>query len=99
MPITTANSTSQSVFLLPLGIINSSLGPTIAEVAIALDKPLEKLQKLLNYGERVSSLDITIGKEGNSPLVNFVSEESELEPDEAINDEAVYVLGQGYLEP
>jgi RNA polymerase nonessential primary-like sigma factor len=64
--------------------------PTIAEVALALDKPLEKLQKLLNYGERVSSLDITIGKEGNSPLVNFVSEESELEPDEAINDEAVH---------
>jgi RNA polymerase nonessential primary-like sigma factor len=71
--------------------------PTIAEVALALDKPLEKLQKLLNYGERVSSLDITIGKEGNTPLVNFVSEESELEPDEAINDEAVQDSVESWL--
>lgn len=71
--------------------------PTMAEVALALDKPLEKLQKLLNYGERVSSLDITIGKEGNSPLVNFVSEESELEPDEAINDDAVHESVESWL--
>ncbi len=71
--------------------------PTLAEVALALDKPLEKLQKLLNYGERVSSLDITIGKEGNSPLVNFVSEQSELEPDEAINDEAVHDSVESWL--
>ena len=71
--------------------------PTIAEVALALDKPLEKLQKLLNYGERVSSLDITIGKEGNSPLVNFVSEESEQEPDDAINDEAVHESVESWL--
>ncbi len=71
--------------------------PTIAEVALALDKPVEKLQKLLNYGERVSSLDITIGKEGNSPLVNFVSEESELEPEDAINDEAVHNSVESWL--
>jgi len=71
--------------------------PTIAEVALALDKPLEKLQKLLNYGERVSSLDITVGKEGNSPLVNFVSEQSELEPDEAINDEVVHDSVESWL--
>ncbi len=63
--------------------------PTIAEVAEALDKPVEKLQKLLHYGERVSSLDINIGKEGNNPLVDFVSEESQQEPSESINDEAV----------
>ncbi len=63
--------------------------PTIAEVAEALDKPVEKLQKLLHYGERVSSLDINIGKEGNNPLVDFVSEESQQEPSETINDDAV----------
>ena len=71
--------------------------PTLAEVALALDKPLEKLQKLLNYGERVSSLDITIGKESNSPLVTFVSEQSELEPDEAINDETVHDSVESWL--
>ena len=64
--------------------------PTVAEVAKALDKPAEKLQKLLHYGERVSSLDINIGSEGNNPLVDFVSEESDRDPSEHINDEAVH---------
>lgn len=67
----------------------SGVEPTVAEVAEALGKPAEKLQKLLHYGERVSSLDINIGKEGNNPLVDFVSEESDRDPSESINDEAV----------
>jgi len=72
--------------------------PTIAEVAEALGKPAEKLQKLLNYGERTSSLDINIGKEGNNPLVEFVSEESEQEPDEAINDQAIHDSVESWLQ-
>lgn len=63
--------------------------PGLQEVAEALGKPLEKLQKLLNYSERVSSLDITIGSENGSTLINFVSEEEEQAPDEVINDEVV----------
>jgi DNA-directed RNA polymerase sigma subunit (sigma70/sigma32) len=39
----------------------------------------------MNYSERVSSLDINIGKENNNSLVNFVSEKRQPEPDEAIN--------------
>ncbi len=72
--------------------------PTIAEVAEALGKPAEKLQKLLNYGERVSSLDINIGKESNNPLVDFVSEESEQEPDDVINDEVVHNSVESWLQ-
>ena len=71
--------------------------PTLAEVAEALDKPVEKLQKLMNYGERVSSLDINIGKENNNSLVNFVSEKSQKEPDEAINDQAVHDSVESWL--
>ena len=71
--------------------------PTLSEVAEALGKPVEKLQKLLNYGERVSSLDINIGKEGNNPLVDFVSEENQQEPADAINDEAVHNSVESWL--
>jgi len=63
--------------------------PSVAEVAEALGKSPEKLQKLLHYSERVSSLDINIGKEGNNPLVDFISEESDRDPSESINDESV----------
>ena len=71
--------------------------PSIAEVAEALGKPADKLQKLMSYGERVSSLDINIGKEGNTPLVDFISEENEQEPDDAINDEAVHSSVEDWL--
>lgn len=63
--------------------------PTVAEVAEELGKSPEKLQKLLHYSERVSSLDINIGKEGNNPLIDFISEESDRDPSESINDESV----------
>lgn len=72
--------------------------PTVAEVAEALGKPAEKLQKLLHYGERVSSLDINIGKEGNSPLVDFIAEESAKDPSESINDEAVQNSVEDWLQ-
>lgn len=75
----------------------SGVEPTVAEVAEALGKPAEKLQKLLHYGERVSSLDINIGKEGNNPLVDFVSEESAKDPSECINDEAVHNSVEDWL--
>jgi len=44
----------------------------------------------LHYGERVGSLDVNIGKEGNNPLIDFVSEESDRDPSESVNDEAVH---------
>lgn len=71
--------------------------PTVAEVAEALGKSAEKLQKLLHYSERVSSLDINIGKEGNNPLIDFVSEESDRDPSESINDEAVHNSVEDWL--
>lgn len=71
--------------------------PNLSDVADALGKPVEKLQKLLNYSERVSSLDINIGKENNNSLVNFVSKETEQGPDEAINDEVVHDSVENWL--
>ena len=76
----------------------NGIEPSIAEVAEALGKPAEKLQKLLNYGERVGSLDINISKEGSSPLVDFVSEKKTQEPEETLNDEAVHDSVESWLQ-
>ena len=54
--------------------------PSLSEVAKAMDKPVEALRKLLDFNERVGSLDITIGKDGDSPLVDFVQDEVSPEP-------------------
>jgi RNA polymerase nonessential primary-like sigma factor len=63
--------------------------PSVAEVAEALGKPIERVRKLLKFSESTGSLDITVGKESDSPLVNFVSETSVLEPDELIRDQDI----------
>jgi RNA polymerase nonessential primary-like sigma factor len=63
--------------------------PSVTEVAEALGKPIERIRKLLKFGERTGSLDISIGKDSDSPLVNFVSEPSAPEPDELIRDKDI----------
>nr|CAA6811046.1 MAG: RNA polymerase sigma factor RpoS [uncultured Thiotrichaceae bacterium] len=63
--------------------------PTLPEVAEALDKPLEKIQKLLNFNESVASLDMPVGKDGDSPLVDFVSMEEEKEPTTVLEEEDI----------
>lgn len=63
--------------------------PTLPEVAEAMGKPLEKLQKLLNFNEHVASLDMPVGKDGDSPLVDFVSMEEEKEPTAVLEEEDI----------
>ena len=63
--------------------------PSVAEVAEALGKPVERMRKLLKFSERTGSLDITIGKDSDSPLVNFVSEPSAPEPDDVIRGQDI----------
>ncbi|MEN9429996.1 MAG: hypothetical protein RJA86_855, partial [Pseudomonadota bacterium] len=61
--------------------------PSLPEVAEALDKPIEVLRKLLDFNERITSLDVTVGKDSDSPLVDFVSAETSDEPDSKLEDE------------
>ncbi|SEA93689.1 RNA polymerase, sigma 38 subunit, RpoS [Thiothrix caldifontis] len=63
--------------------------PSLPEVAEALDKPIEVLRKLLDFNERITSLDVTVGKDSDSPLVDFVSAETSDEPDSRLEDEDI----------
>ena len=63
--------------------------PSLPEVAEALDKPIEVLRKLLDFNERITSLDVTVGKDSDSPLVDFVSAETSDEPDSKLEDEDI----------
>ena len=63
--------------------------PSLPEMAEALGKPIESLRRLLNFNEHISSLDTPVGKDGDSPLVDFVAMESEQEPASVLEDEDV----------
>lgn len=71
--------------------------PSLPEVAEALDKPIEVLRKLLDFNERITSLDVTVGKDSDSPLVDFVSAETSDEPDSKLEDEDVTQSVDGWL--
>ncbi|MBU0653711.1 MAG: RNA polymerase sigma factor RpoS [Gammaproteobacteria bacterium] len=63
--------------------------PSLQQVAAAMEKPIESLRKLLDFNERITSLDIPVGKEGDSPLVDFVSSEECDEPASKLEDEDI----------
>jgi RNA polymerase nonessential primary-like sigma factor len=63
--------------------------PSVNEVAEALGKPVEGLRKLLQYSERTGSLDVQVGDEGDSPLVDFVAVASDPEPADALEEEDI----------
>ncbi len=63
--------------------------PTLPEMAEALGKPIDSVRRLLNFNEHVSSLDTPVGKDGDSPLVDFVAMEEEREPAAVLEDEDV----------
>lgn len=63
--------------------------PSVQEVAEAMGKPVESLRKLLQYSERTGSLDVQVGAEGDSPLVDFVPADSVPEPSDALEDDDI----------
>lgn len=80
-----------NVYLRKVREMTQKLGyePSLQEVAEVLDKPVETLRKLLDFNERITSLDVTVGKDSDSPLVDFVSAETGDEPDSRLEDEDI----------
>lgn len=80
-----------NAYLRKLREMTQKLGyePSLREVAEAMDKPVESLRRLLDFNERITSLDVGVGKDGDSPLVDFVSAESAEEPDNKLEDEDI----------
>ena len=64
--------------------------PTHEEVAAAMGKPLETVEKLLDHCEKAVSLDNPVGNEGNRLMVDYIADENMLSPDLNLHDEDVY---------
>jgi RNA polymerase nonessential primary-like sigma factor len=63
--------------------------PTTEEVAAALEKPANEIKKLLNLSERVTSIDLPIGKESDRPLLDLIPDDASQEPSAILQDENV----------
>lgn len=67
--------------------------PTPEEVAEYLDKPAEDVKKMFGLNERVASVDVPIGKEGDSPLLDIIADENTPDPTAVLqNDEVSHYI-------
>jgi RNA polymerase nonessential primary-like sigma factor len=72
--------------------------PTEEEVATHLDKPLGDIKKLLSLTERATSVDVSIGKENDRPMLDIIPDEQCLEPDMLMQDEDIITYVDTWLE-
>ncbi|WAR46847.1 RNA polymerase sigma factor RpoS [Methylomonas rapida] len=63
--------------------------PTADDIAKHLDKPVKTVNKMLKLNERVTSVDVSYGKEFDKPLLETISEEESRSPAEILQDNLI----------
>lgn len=62
---------------------------TAEEIAEYLDKPVASVKKMLGLNERVSSVDYPVGGDSDKPLIETLTDDSELGPESSLVDNDV----------
>lgn len=63
--------------------------PTADDIAKHLDKPVKTVNKMLKLNERVTSVDVSYGKDFDKPLLETISEEESRSPAEILQDDLI----------
>jgi RNA polymerase nonessential primary-like sigma factor len=63
--------------------------PTPDEVARHLDRPIEEVKRMLGLNERVTSVDVPIGKDADRVLLDAIPDESLIDPATLLQDEDI----------
>lgn len=61
--------------------------PTAEEIAESMDKTVSDVSRMLRLNERVSSVDIPMGKDGDRTLVESLADEHPNDPEELVEDD------------
>ncbi|EDY85425.1 RNA polymerase sigma factor RpoS [gamma proteobacterium HTCC5015] len=72
--------------------------PTPEEVAKHLDKPVDDVCRMYGLNERVASVDVPIGKEGDSLLLDLIADDSVPDPTALLQSEEVAAYVDHWLE-
>ncbi|MBL7003471.1 MAG: RNA polymerase sigma factor RpoS [Gammaproteobacteria bacterium] len=62
---------------------------TAEEIALLLDKPLKDVQRILGLKERVGSVDVQMGDDGERSLLDVVPDEAGIDPEHFLQDENI----------
>lgn len=63
--------------------------PTADDIAKHLDKPVSTVNKMLKLNERVTSVDVSYGKDFDKPLLDTISEEEGRSPAEILQEDLI----------
>lgn len=63
--------------------------PTAEDIAELTERPVADVKRLLGLRDRVSSVDVAIGKDGERPLLDIIPDENNLDPSLILQDERV----------
>jgi len=65
--------------------------PNAEEIAELLDKPLNDVKRLLKLNERVTSVDVPVGKDSDKLVIDAIADENSCDPSDLLQDEDVLV--------
>ena len=63
--------------------------PTAEDIATLTERPVADVKRLLGLRDRVTSVDVAIGKDGERPLLDIIPDENNLDPSMILQDERV----------
>lgn len=61
--------------------------PSPEEIAEMLDKPVEEVKRMLGLNERVTSVDVPVGRDADRSLLDSIPDENNLDPVELLQDD------------
>ena len=72
--------------------------PTPDDIASLTERPVEDVIRLLGLRDRVTSVDVSIGKDGERPLLDIIPDENNPDPSTVLQDESVNANINQWLE-
>ncbi|HHJ16070.1 MAG TPA: RNA polymerase sigma factor RpoS [Gammaproteobacteria bacterium] len=63
--------------------------PNAEDIANLLDKPLNDVKRLLKLNERVTSVDVPVGRDSDKTLIDAIPDENNTDPGDLLQDEDV----------
>jgi len=81
-----------NIYLRSARVLRQELGhePSAEEIAEMLDRPVKDVKRLLGLQDRVASVDVPIGKDGDHPLLDMIPDDSSPDPSECLQSENVH---------
>jgi len=63
--------------------------PSPEEIADLLDKPIDEVKRMMGLNERVTSVDVPLGRDADKSLLDAIPDENNLDPSELLQDEDI----------